>query len=937
MFKKYLTILLCIFAGCTMSMKVQGQQVTPLPLDPQVKQGTLPNGLTYFILHNEEPKERANFYIAQKVGSTLETPQQLGLAHFLEHMAFNGTTNYPGKNMLNYLQNKGIRFGADINAYTSFDETVYNINNVPTSDKALMDSVLLVLHDWSGDILLEGDEIDAERGVIQEEWRMRNNAQTRFYTALLPAIYQEYQYQQMPIGKMEIVMNFPYDDIRNYYKKWYRPDQQGIVIVGDFDVNEMEKKVIDMFSSIKMPENAAERTYPDVSDNKEPLYFAYSDKEATFTYVTISFKEDPTPKEMRNSVEIYVNDMIKSAIAQMINNRLDEYAQTAECPYIQAGAEFGQFYISCTKDAFDVSVVPKQDVESATKAAMEIVARAIKTGFTQSEYDRVKDEMLAQYEKAYNEKDKVNNDRRAQELIRHFISNEAAPGIETEYMLAQQVLGNIPVEMINQSLDDILTAENQCIVVFQPETSALPEKETMVNLVENAINKEYEAYVDEVITEPLIAKLPKAGKVKSTTTNEAFGTTEYILSNGVKVIVKPTDFASDEIIMSAYSQGGKQMFAPENNANMMCLDDAISASKVGNFNNTMMNKYLAGKKVDFSISLGNKYNVIEGNSTKKDLTTLMELIYANFTDLRADEEQFNTEIQKAIPMLEMAKNNPNMAFRDSMNNAMYNGDQRFINPTPELLKRANYKEMLAYAKNMLSNAKDFTFIFTGNIDLDTFVPLMEQYIATLPAKKTATKLGTVYPIEFAKGKVEKSFTQEMATPATMIYNVISDTEEPYSIYDEVKVDLAGEILSNIYTRTIREEEGGAYSPYAYGRTLSNFNLWQLVSVIQTNAEQRDKMFEIAQREIKNLLENGASEDDFNKVKGAALNQYEINVRKNSYWDNNLFQYEIGLDKITNHRNAIESLTLADFNAWLKKCYNGKNSITVIMTGVEQSK
>lgn len=390
---------------------------TPLPLNPKVKSGVLPNGLSYYIMHNEEPKERANFYIAQKVGSTLETEEQLGLAHFLEHMAFNGTKNYPGKSMLNYLQGKGIRFGADINAYTSFDETVYNINNVPTTDKNLMDSVLLVLHDWSGEILLEDAEIDAERGVIQEEWRSRNSADQRMYTAILPLIYDEYQYEQMPIGKMEVVMNFKPEVLRAYYKKWYRPDQQGIVIVGDFDADEMEKKVKDLFSTIPMPENAAPREYPHVSDNKEPIYASFTDPELRMPRTMISFKSEKVPFELRNTAEVYLNnDLLQNIIVMLINNRLQENALNPDCAYAGVAVMFGDFYVSKTKDSFDVVVIPKSGTEKAVAEVMAIVSRACKTGFMESELDRVKTELLSQYENLYNEREKTDNAAYANEL-----------------------------------------------------------------------------------------------------------------------------------------------------------------------------------------------------------------------------------------------------------------------------------------------------------------------------------------------------------------------------------------------------------------------------------------------------------------------------------------------------------------------------------------
>ncbi|MDE7419143.1 MAG: insulinase family protein, partial [Muribaculaceae bacterium] len=447
----------------------QQMQITPLPLKPEVKTGVLPNGLTYFILHNEQPKERANFYIAQKVGSTLETQEQLGLAHFLEHMAFNGITHYPGKDMLNYLQSKGIRFGADINAYTAFDETVYNIDNVITTDKPLMDSVLLVIRDWCDGILLEESEIDAERGVINEEWRSRSDAQNRMYTAILPQIFKEYQYQQMPIGKMEVVMNFKPETLRAYYKKWYRPDQQGIFIVGDFDADEMEKKVKDLFSTVVMPENAAPREYVEVSDNEKPIYVHFEDPELRNTTVMTFFKQDKMPWEMRNSVEGYMTEaLIQTVLVKMIQDRLDEYSTNPECPYAGAQVFIDDFLVAATKDAFAIYVVPTDDILTAYNAAMGIVARACKTGFTQSELERATSVLLNGYEKSFNEKDKTYNSTYARELIRHFIENEPTPGIETELQLAKQMLPMIPVDVYNQIAAEMLTAENQVIVISQP-------------------------------------------------------------------------------------------------------------------------------------------------------------------------------------------------------------------------------------------------------------------------------------------------------------------------------------------------------------------------------------------------------------------------------------------------------------------------------------
>ena len=926
-------------AVLTVSALFAGAQ-TPLPLNPAIKHGTLPNGLNYYILHNEEPKERVNFYIAQKVGSTLETPEQLGLAHFLEHMAFNGTTNFPGKTMLNYLQSKGIRFGADINAYTAFDETVYNIDNVPSTDKALVDSVLLVLHDWSGSILLEEDEINAERGVIEEEWRSRNSAQQRRFEAMLPQVYQEYQYQQMPIGKMEIVRNFPPQAIRDYYHKWYRPDQQGIVIVGDIDVDEMEKKVIDLFSTIPMPENAAERTYPNVSDNKEPIYVYFSDKELRSPMITVSFKTDKIPFEMRNTLEAYLQtQVVEILLSTMINNRLNDYAKNPDCKYVQAGVSFGDFYVSKTKAAFDTYIIPKGDVKAAFEDAMGIVARACKTGFMESELVRARDELLAQYEKLYNERNNTKTETLAREICRHFIDNEAVPGIEKEYELIKMMLPMLPVQAFNEGAKELLTPENQVIVVSEPQHDEMTviTKEEMVGDLQNILNKEYEAYVDEVITDPLIEKLPAPAKIVSTSDGK-FGTTVFTLSNGVKVVVKPTDFKQDEIIMTAYKDGGKRAYDKKEAIDVLLSGDAVEVSKLGNFDQIKLGKYLSGKNVSLGYGIGNTTNSLSGKSTVKDLPTFMELVYATFTELNPDENAYNAYIDQIKTILKNNDKNPTSVFQRAISKACYGGNPMFQQPTVEMVESANYARELEIVKNSLANAADYTFIFTGNIDLDSFKPLLEQYVATLPSTgKKSPAPAQLTSIGLAKGVIDDKFTQPMQVPGTMVMSNISDSNIEYNIENSVKIDMIGEILSNIYTDTLREEEGGTYSPYAYGSFNPYTDTWQIVSIFQTNDKVQDKLIARANEELMKLLSKGADETNFNKVKEAALKQYEINVRSNSYWDNNLLKYERGFDDITDHKAAIENLTLADFNKVMSKLYNGKNSILVVMQGVEEAK
>lgn len=911
---------------------------TPLPLNPKVKQGKLDNGMSYYIMHNEQPKERANFYIAQKVGSTLEEESQLGLAHFLEHMAFNGTTHYPGKSMLNYLQSKGIRFGADINAYTSFDETVYNINNVPTTDVALMDSVLLVLHDWSGDILLEDAEIDAERGVIQEEWRTRNSAQLRMYAQMLPKVYEEYQYHQMPIGKMEVVMNFKPEEIRAYYKKWYRPDQQGIVIVGDFDADVMEKKVKELFSGIPMPENAAERKYPTVSDNKEPIYFAYTDPELPSPRTTISFKEDKIPFEMRNTMEAYVgHDLVQRLISDLINNRLEENAINPECTYSGAGVYFGDFYVSKTKDSFNIVVIPKKGTQSAVAEVMAIVARACKTGFTETELERVRTEMLSQMEKSFNEREKTDNGAYGDELCRYFIDNEPAPGVEKESELLNMMLPNIPVAALNQAASGLLTSENMVVVTSEPQKEGfeIVAEEVLVKTVTDAMGAQYEAFVDETVDEPLISKLPKPGKVKSVADNAALGFKTFKLSNGVEVVLKTTDFAADEIIMTAFRKGGKQSYAKDQADNVRMLTTAFRSSKMGPFDSKTLYKYLAGKQVSLNYTVGNTVDMLSGKSTVKDLPVLMEMIYTAFTNLGADQATYDVACENLVERLRNAAVNPQMIFFNRVAKDRFGGNPLMENLTAESAAAASYPEMLSMIQESLRNAADYTFVFTGNADEATIRPLLEQYVASLPSAKVKAT-AKVTELGMARGIINDDFKQPMQTPATFVFDIYSGNNLTLNVENYVLMGMVGDILDNIYTDTLREEEGGTYGASVGGSLNFNEGVWSLIYFFQTNADQQASLIKRAEDELMKLLQNGADQANFNKVKEAMLKQHEIQVRKNSYWDDAIVDYLLGHDNATGYRAAVENTTLESLNKFMKSLYDGRNRIQVVMEGVAET-
>lgn len=537
------------------------QQVPQLPVDPQIRTGKLENGLTYYIRHNELPKERAEFYIAQKVGSMQEEEDQRGLAHFLEHMAFNGTTHFPGKSMLEYLESIGAKFGANVNAYTSFDETVYLLMQIPVTRESIVDSCLLVLYDWSCGIALEEDEIDAERGVIHEEWRTSQSAQMRIWDQTLPVIFEGSRYgHRLPIGLMEVVDNFPYQVIRDYYDRWYRPDLQGIIVVGDVDVDYVEAKIKEMFGGIDMPENPAERVYFDIPDNDEPIVAFATDKEATNVRTLIYYKHDPMPAELLNTMVYYVQEYMNSVVSSMLNARLNELREKADPPFLYSGVYDGKLLgATKTKEAFTTMVVSDENnIERALRVILEETRRVDQHGFTVSEYERAKASFLKRMETAYNEREKQRSRNYANEYVRVFLDGEPAPGVETEWELYNQIVPMIPLEAVNQFVKERITDKNIVIEMTGPDKEgvAYPSKEEVLAIFDQVRQEELEAYQEEISDEPLVSQLPAPGTIVKTGKDGIFDATVWTLSNGAKVVIKPTKLKDDQIMMQASSQGG---------------------------------------------------------------------------------------------------------------------------------------------------------------------------------------------------------------------------------------------------------------------------------------------------------------------------------------------------------------------------------------------
>ena len=941
---KHLFVAAVLFITGTATVMAQGMQMPPIPVDNAVRIGKLPNGLTYYIRHNDYPEHRVNFYIAQRVGSIQEEENQRGLAHFLEHMAFNGSDNYPGDKLLEYMRSIGVEFGRDLNAYTAIAETVYNIDNVPSKNIAALDSCLLVLKDWSNGLTLATEEIDKERGVIENEWRLRSSPMQRMMERNLETIYPGSKYgRRMPIGTMEVVKNFKPEVLRQYYHKWYRPDNQAIIVVGDIDVDRTEQKIKEMFSGIKLDPNAAPVVAEPVPDNNEAIIVVDKDKEQQFNIVQIMFKHDDVPDSMKTSLAYMVQQYALNLSLQMLNARLAEVGQNPECPYLQAYVSDGDYIYAKSKDAFAVVCIPKPgQTEAAISAAVREVMRATMFGFTPTEFVRAKSEYMSQLEKVYTNRNKRENGVYCELYTRNFIDNEPIPSIEDEYAIMQQISPMIPVEAINEVMKELVSVTDTNLVVMsfntEKEGTVYPTPESIKKAIDTVHGEKLTAWVDNVKQEPLIAKMPAKGKITGEKENKTLGYKELTLSNGARVLLKKTDFKDDEVVIDATSKGGSSLLGDEDIVNAKVFDMAIGASGLGNFSNTELEKALAGKQANANLQLFNLHEGLSGSSTPKDLETLFQLTYLYFTDVRKDEKSFAQLMTTLETMLKNQALSPDAAFSDSLMSTLYCHNPRYATLKLEDLKKVNYDRILQIAKERTADAGDFTFTIVGNFDEATIRPLIEQYIASLPAKgkkENWKKMST-----YAKGNIDNKFTRKMETPKANAYMYWYNLTTPYSLENAVAASAAGQVLEMIYLKKIREDAGAAYSAGATGMASlgGDTPFTALVGICPMDPEKSDMAIKIMEEEAKKLCTT-VDADMLNKVKELMLKRADENAKTNSYWVstiNNLDEY--GVDTYTNYKNVVNALTPEKVAKMVKDViFKGGNSVKVIMLPEKEAK
>lgn len=938
LFHSLLAVAFVLCAGFQQAV-AQQMQFPPLPVDKNVRIGQLDNGLTYYIRHNKLPENRAEFYIAQKVGSILEEPQQRGLAHFLEHMAFNGTKNFPGDDkglgVIPWCETVGIKFGTNLNAYTSIDETVYNISNAPIDRTGVLDSCLLILHDWSNYILLKDDEIDKERGVIREEWRSRNSGMLRVYTDLLPTIYQGDKYADcMPIGSIDVINNFPYKDIRDYYHKWYRPDLQGIVIVGDIDVDTVEAKLKAVFADVQKPVNPAERTYYPVADNKEPIVAIGTDKEVDDPSIEIYFKQDATPDSEKNNVGYLASQYMTSMISSMLNARLSELVQSANPPFTRASSYYSDFFVAKTKEAFALSASSKADgIETALKTLLQETERARRFGFTESEYARARANYLQSLESAYNEREKTKHGSYVREYVQNFLNGEPIPGIEAEYAMMNQLAPNIPLQAMNMVMQQLVPDSNQVVIIAGPAKEGLkyPTKEEVINLLKGMKDLDLQAYVDKVSDEPLMKEAPKGGKIISEKEGDIYGSTKLVLSNGVTVYVKKTDFKADEIRMKGTSLGGKSIFPDKDALNFAVMDNVIAVGGLGNFSQVDLMKVLAGKKVSVNAGLGATTENVFGTCSPKDFETMMQLTYLTFTAPRKDAEAFESFKNRMKAQLESAQANPLSSINDSLQKAMYNNHPRVVMMKPEMVDQIDYDRILEMYNDRFKDASDFTFYFVGNIDLETAKPLIAEYLGALPAiNRKETFKDTKMSIR--KGVYKNEYAKEQQTPTATIVFLYSG-KAPYTLKNDILLSFATQVLDMVYTEEVREKEGGTYGVNCFG-DLQKYPKEQLLLqiVFQTDPAKKDKLAGIVVDELKKLAAEGPSDVHLQKVKEYMLKKYADNQKENGYWMNNLNDYfYYGMDMTEGYTDIVNSITAKDIQKFVSDLLKQGNEIEVTMT------
>jgi zinc protease len=896
------------------ALQAQDNLNQKIPVDPQIRIGKLDNGLTYYIRKNTKPEKRAEMRLAVNAGSVLEDDDQQGLAHFVEHMAFNGTKNFPKNDLVKYLQSVGMQFGPEINAYTSFDETVFMLT-LPTDSAHILEKGYQIMEDWAHNLSFDDGEIDKERGVIVEEWRLGRGPFQRMRDKYIPVIFKGSKYaERLPIGKKEIIEGAPHDKIRQFYNDWYRPDLIAFIIVGDIDPDAAEKSIREHFGRLQPKSPERPRPQFKVPDQPGTTAVSASDKEAPYTLVQLLCKNDP---RIETRLMDYRESLVIQLVSSMLNQRLDELKEQADPPLLLSMVQYGSLGTR-EKEAFQMgALVPETGIERGVKTLIRETERVLLYGFTPGELARQKKQLYSMYENAYNEREKTESSNLSNEYIRNFLTQEPIPGIEFEFDFVKKYLDGITLEEVNEISKQIITRENRVLIAMGPEKESLviPGDDQLLAMISEVKSDELKPYEDKVKGNQLMTELPKKGRIMLTRKNEALGVTEMTLSNGAKVILKPTDFKNDEILFRAYSPGGYSLYSLDDFQSALNSSDIVGQSGVADYSPNDINKLLAGKKLSLNANIGPYFEGMSGNSAPKDLESMLQLMYLTFTAPRKDSALFLSYIAKQKGIIKNLLADPENYFFDQYTRIRTQNNPRAeVIPTEADIDRINFDRVFEIYKDRFSDASDFTFFFVGSFMTDSIKPLIETYLASLPATRR-TETWKDMRIRPPEGKVDVP-VYKGKDPKSIIA-MYFEVSKPWDLLESHMYESLGELLDIRYTDLLREEMSGIYGMGVTVRLVKiPYEHLEASIYIPCSPENTDKLTRAALDEIARIGREGVGQDDLVKVKEAQRREYEKDVKENGYWIGQLVEsYRLKDPSVitgyTDRMNAVSSDGLKD--------------------------
>jgi zinc protease len=929
-------ILSYIMAGVALVVSAQ-QSAPPVPIDPAIRIGKLENGLTYYIRHNEEPKERASFYIIQNVGAILEEDDQNGLAHFLEHMAFNGTQNFPGKGIINTLEKHGVAFGKNINAYTAHDETVYNLSDVPVKQGGLIDTCLLVLHDWSHYLLLTDNEIDSERGVISEEWRTRRNAAFRMQKTIQQVMFKGSRYADRDvIGDLDIIKSFKYETLRKYYQKWYRTDLQAIAVVGDIDVDQTEAKIKALFSPIPIDKNPAVRTVVEIPAHKETYFVQATDPEATnYSIAVYNVFKGVAPE--KKDLNYYRDQLAISLFNRIVSDRIAELLQKGQPPFIQGAIMVGKFVRGYDRMFITASAKPNK-LDEALRSIYTETVRLNRFGITPSELERAKSNLMTQTETLWKQKDKISNDQYIDAISQHFLNNESLESIDTQWQLTQQLLPSISAEELSLKVKQWLTDDNRVITVTGPEgkdVKLLTETETLA-IMEDVTKSDIKPYEDTKVATSLIDKELKGSLVISARQLPEYNAVEWILANNAKVIYRFADYQKDNVLFQAISPGGMSLYEPALLPSAMLISEFTGNFGAGTFDATTLKKMLTGKNANLRLQISELNEAFTGSSSPKDFETLLQLLYLKFQEPRFDLDAFNALKSRYTALIANMAKNPQKIMSDSLQMILTCHSPRTILVTPEFFNEISLEKMEMIYRERFSDAGDFTFFVVGNIPDSVAKPLVAKYIGSL-TDLPRTENWADNKNQFPHGMTSREIKIPLETKKATIV-VVFNKKMPWSPVDNMKMSVIRDVLNLRYTEEIREKEGGTYGVSVAAQN-DKFPKEEktLQLSFDTDTAKAEHLKPIIFKIIEKLKASGPTAVDLDKVVKNLMKDREQAKPNNSYWMNMLtsyYRYNLNLDKPENFENILKSMTVKDVQKFAKKYFKKADVVDLVFTPKE---